>query len=152
MGIAREAKNAGETVQVLISGISDVHSGLTPGEIYFGDSAGDLSTTKSLWRAGMAKSATSILLDSEFFGGVVFANNFRITEASSYEGLIFKNQLSQDILSITEAGDLNVAGYLQLDTVSSAPAAADCDEASEAGRMKVDPSSELLYICVTSME
>ncbi|MCP4668796.1 MAG: hypothetical protein GY849_20860, partial [Deltaproteobacteria bacterium] len=45
---------------------------------------------------------------------------------------------------------LQVTGYVQLDTVSAAPPAADCDEASEEGRMKVDPTSELLYICVSS--
>ena len=78
---------------------------------------------------------------------MVFANNFRITEASSYQGLILKNQLNQEILTVSEAGDLNAGGYVQLDTVSSAPPAADCDEASEEGRMEFDPASDLLYIC-----
>lgn len=44
---------------------------------------------------------------------------------------------------------LHVSGYTQLDLTTGAPPAADCDEASEHGRMKVDPSAGvfLLYIC-----
>ncbi|MCP4603199.1 MAG: hypothetical protein GY847_22240, partial [Proteobacteria bacterium] len=153
VGIARESKTAGQTVPVIISGISDVHSGLTAGETYYSDMAGDLSTSTSARRVGLAVSSSEILLNSDqsnvdqFFGDMIFDNNFRITEASSYEGLILKNQLSQDVLNITEAGDLNVEGYVRLDTVSSAPPAADCDEASEEGRMKFDPISDALYLC-----
>ncbi len=42
---------------------------------------------------------------------------------------------------------LQVNGYIQLDTVSSVPPAADCDAASEEGRMKFDSTSDVLYIC-----
>jgi hypothetical protein len=45
---------------------------------------------------------------------------------------------------------LEVDGYVQLDTLTSAPPAADCDEASERGRMKVDIVNSLLYICTNS--
>jgi hypothetical protein len=45
---------------------------------------------------------------------------------------------------------LEVDGYVQLDTLTSAPPAADCDEASERGRMKVDIVNNLLYICTNS--
>ncbi len=47
----------------------------------------------------------------------------------------------------TPNSKLQVNGYIQLDTVSSAPPAADCDAASEEGRMKFDPTSDVLYIC-----
>ncbi len=44
---------------------------------------------------------------------------------------------------------LQVVGYTQLDLTTGAPPAADCDDASEHGRMKVDASAgvSLLYIC-----
>jgi hypothetical protein len=45
---------------------------------------------------------------------------------------------------------LQVEGYLQLDTLTAAPPAADCDEAAEYGRMKVDVTNSLLYICTAS--
>jgi hypothetical protein len=45
---------------------------------------------------------------------------------------------------------LEVDGYVQLDTLTSAPPATDCDEASERGRMKVDVVNNLLYICTNS--
>jgi len=45
---------------------------------------------------------------------------------------------------------LQVDGYIQLDTLTSAPPAADCDEASERGRMKVDIVNDLLFICTNS--
>lgn len=41
-------------------------------------------------------------------------------------------------------------GYLQLATVTGNPPNADCDEASERGRMQIDPVSETLWICVNS--
>jgi hypothetical protein len=45
---------------------------------------------------------------------------------------------------------LQVGGYVQLDVLSAAPPATDCDEASELGRMKVDVVNDLLYICTNS--
>ncbi len=45
---------------------------------------------------------------------------------------------------------LQVEGYVQLDTLTAAPPAADCDEAVELGRMKVDVANDLLYICTNS--
>ena len=45
---------------------------------------------------------------------------------------------------------LQVEGYIQLDTLTAAPPAADCDEASEWGRMMVDIANNLLYICTNS--
>jgi len=45
---------------------------------------------------------------------------------------------------------LQVMGYVQLDTLTAAPPAADCDAASERGRMKVDIVNNMLYICTNS--
>ncbi len=45
---------------------------------------------------------------------------------------------------------LQVSGYTQLDLTAGAPPAEDCDEASEAGRMKVDPDTDTLWVCMTS--
>ena len=38
-------------------------------------------------------------------------------------------------------------GYIKLDTSSGAPPSGDCNHATEVGRMKVDSSSPILYIC-----
>jgi len=62
IGIANESKTAGETVPVVIGGVSDGHSGLTPGAVYYRDTAGGLTTTANYYRIGMAISATDILL------------------------------------------------------------------------------------------
>lgn len=45
---------------------------------------------------------------------------------------------------------LQVEGYVQLALTPGAPPSADCDEASERGRMKVDSAAGMLYICVDS--
>ncbi|MCP4201729.1 MAG: hypothetical protein GY769_07320 [bacterium] len=47
-------------------------------------------------------------------------------------------------------GDVSVSGYAELALTSGAPLAADCDEGSERGRMKVDNAAGLLYICADS--
>jgi len=38
-------------------------------------------------------------------------------------------------------------GYIKLDTSSGAPPSSHCDNANEVGRMKVDSSSPILYVC-----
>jgi hypothetical protein len=48
------------------------------------------------------------------------------------------------------AGNIDADGYIKLALTSGAPPSADCDEASERGRMKVDSTAGLLYICVDS--
>ena len=45
---------------------------------------------------------------------------------------------------------LQVNGYIQLDTINAIPPAADCDEASERGRMKLDIVNNLCYFCTNS--
>ena len=41
----------------------------------------------------------------------------------------------------------DAAGYARLPVVTGAPPAADCDEESEAGRMKFDTASAVLHVC-----
>lgn len=50
----------------------------------------------------------------------------------------------------TPQSSLQVNGYVQLGLTSTAPPSADCDEATERGRMMVESSSEILYICMDS--
>lgn len=62
IGIAKESKTAGQLVPVIVGGVSDVHSGLTPGKIYYSDESGTLTTTVTAYKVGLALSATEILL------------------------------------------------------------------------------------------
>ena len=65
VGIAKEAATGVQTVTVIIGGVSDVHSGLTPGVVYYSDRAGNLSTDETDYRLGLAISSTEILLNSD---------------------------------------------------------------------------------------
>ena len=68
IGIARESKTEGQSVPVIITGVSDVHWGLTSGEIYYSDTSGGLSATDAYQRIGLAISATELLLDIDTYG------------------------------------------------------------------------------------
>lgn len=48
----------------------------------------------------------------------------------------------------TPKSHLQVNGYIQLALTSGAPPAADCNESTERGRMKVDNAAGVLYICM----
>jgi hypothetical protein len=50
----------------------------------------------------------------------------------------------------TPQSTLQVNGYVQLALTTGAPPAADCDAASEYGRMKVDATGNKLYICTST--
>ncbi|MFC1953618.1 hypothetical protein ACFLWR_05780 [Chloroflexota bacterium] len=65
IGIARETKLAGQTVSIIISGISDLHSGLIPGRVYYIDTSGELTTSTTDSKIGLAVSETEILLSTE---------------------------------------------------------------------------------------
>ena len=63
IGTARQSKAAGESVPVVIGGVSDMHSGLTPGALYYANASGSLTTDVTAYRVGLAISSTEILLD-----------------------------------------------------------------------------------------
>lgn len=44
-------------------------------------------------------------------------------------------------------GEAHFNDYLRLGSTTGAPPTADCDTAAERGRMKVDPASNLIYVC-----
>ncbi|MFC2034500.1 hypothetical protein ACFLUJ_00010 [Chloroflexota bacterium] len=61
VGIAGESGAEGETVTVIIDGVSNVHSGLTPGEVYYATPSGDLTTDLTDYEIGLAISENEIL-------------------------------------------------------------------------------------------
>ena len=65
IGIARESGTAGQTVPVIIGGVSDVHSYLAPGTIYYSDGSGALTTTVTDDKIGLAISENEILLQMQ---------------------------------------------------------------------------------------
>ncbi len=69
---------------------------------------------------------------------------------STVSGSTSALRLTSDAGFVGVGANLVVSGYTQLDLTSGAPPAADCDAASERGRMKVDSAAGLLYICVDS--
>jgi hypothetical protein len=62
IGIAKAAAGEGESVPVIIVGVSDVHSGLVTGETYFAAADGDLTTSVTDCRIGFAVSESELLL------------------------------------------------------------------------------------------
>jgi hypothetical protein len=68
VGFASESKTGGQNLPVIIGGVSDVHSGLIPGEIYYRDLSGNLTTTETNWPIGLAISETELLLDIDIYG------------------------------------------------------------------------------------
>jgi hypothetical protein len=67
VGVARESRPAGEPIRVVIEGISDLHTGLTSGELYYRDTSGNLTTDVTYWPIGLAISSTELLLDLDLY-------------------------------------------------------------------------------------
>ncbi|MBN1866684.1 hypothetical protein JW916_05285 [Candidatus Sumerlaeota bacterium] len=65
LGVADGSASGGSPVSVIVGGVSDNHSGLTPGKYYYAQDDGSLTDTTQNTRVGMAVSATEILLDME---------------------------------------------------------------------------------------
>ena len=65
IGIAGESGTAGQSVPVIIGGVSDVHSGLATGEVYYSDISGNLTITVTDDKIGLAISESEILLSIE---------------------------------------------------------------------------------------
>ena len=64
IGIAKTAGSAGDSVNVILNGISDVHSGLTAGALYYGNTNGSIGTAVTSAILGRAVSTTKIWLRS----------------------------------------------------------------------------------------
>ena len=67
IGIANATKTSGQTVGVIISGVSNVHSGLSTGLIYYSLENGDLTLAVTDVKIGLAISSTEILLATPYF-------------------------------------------------------------------------------------
>jgi hypothetical protein len=63
IGTAKHGAADGETVTVVVEGVSDVHTGLIPGQVYYWQDDGSLGTTHSRFRVGLAMSDAELLLD-----------------------------------------------------------------------------------------
>jgi hypothetical protein len=63
VGTATTEAGDGETVTVIITGVSDVHSGLVPGETYYLQGDGSLGLTPTAYRVGRAISKSELILD-----------------------------------------------------------------------------------------
>jgi hypothetical protein len=63
IGTAKHAAAGGETVTVVVEGVSEVHTGLIPGQVYYWQDDGSLGTTHSRIRVGLAISDAELLLD-----------------------------------------------------------------------------------------
>lgn len=65
LGIANGAGTAGQSVPVILSGVSSNHSGLTPGAFYYARPDGSLTANPTVVGAGQAMSPTELFLDLE---------------------------------------------------------------------------------------
>jgi len=68
VGVAKVPGSAGGSLPVIISGVSDVHTALVPGHIYYSTAAGSLTTEETTWPIGLAISETELLLDIDIYG------------------------------------------------------------------------------------
>ncbi|OGG70479.1 hypothetical protein A3F27_03645 [Candidatus Kaiserbacteria bacterium RIFCSPHIGHO2_12_FULL_53_13] len=151
LGMATGAASAGGTVTIATNGIVSGLSGFTAGSTYYFSGASGLSTTSSSYKVGLALSASSLLLNSgdgagtdQFFGDMIFSNNFRITESQvSPQALIFKNQLNHQILSLDERGDLTLPGVLTAARFQTAGSAFTIAESGNVGIGTENPSAKL---------
>jgi hypothetical protein len=112
-----------------------------PGDIfaYFGGKGYDGSQWPALSTAGISMVATEAYTGTSQGSKIVFLTtpNGSTSKRTS--------------VVITPGGTLKqVNGYTQLALTNGAPPAADCDDAGDLGRMKVEPSVEYLFICVAT--
>ncbi len=124
VGIAKTAGSGNQNVTIIIGGVANIFSGLATDTVYYADTSGNLTTSVTSYRIGLAASSTAIIINgdqnnsNQFFGDMVFANNFRFTESSAEPALLLRNQFNKEVLSVNDAGDLNVTGTLQASSLS----------------------------------
>ncbi|MBI2462621.1 MAG: DUF2190 family protein, partial [Candidatus Spechtbacteria bacterium] len=94
LGIASASKTNGQTVSVIVSGVSAVHSGLAIGAIYYANTDGSLTTSAGNTQIGLAVSSTSILLNT------VRAHNYNFADIAE-EYLVEGEGEPGDIVSIS---------------------------------------------------
>jgi hypothetical protein len=63
IGTAKHGAAGGEKVTVVVEGVSEVHTGLIPGQVYYWQDDGSLGTTHTRFRVGLAMSDAELLLD-----------------------------------------------------------------------------------------
>ena len=81
-------------------------------------------------------------------GGALLINNFGVSTILTIRRTGVGGNVGVGMTDPQSA--LQVSGYTQLDLTTGAPPAADCDQATERGRMKVDSGAGLLYVCADS--
>ncbi len=67
VGIARESQSSGGILPVIISGVSDLHSDLIPGDLYYSTATGTLTSFETPWPVGLAISETELLMDINLY-------------------------------------------------------------------------------------
>lgn len=95
-------------------------------------------------------SHTGVYGSSSNVGGVGVKGNCPNGYGGMFLGLKSYFSGNVGIGTLEPQSALQVNGYTQLALTEGAPPSADCDEASELGRMLVDNAAGLLYICVDS--
>lgn len=116
----------------------------------------NLASEADPFAIGVAGNAT---LATKGIGGVFAGNGWGIvaySESNSADihsgtpasaGLFFNTVSATSAILATGSNAAEFIGYVQLATVTGAPPAVDCNESAEEGRMKFDPTNDVLYIC-----
>jgi len=123
---------------------TDVLKSNTTGNLNTASGSGALSSNTT----GSSNTAIGFVADvlsPNLTNATAIGANAKVGASNS---LVLGNNANVGIGTSTPQSALQVVGgYIQLATVTSAPPAADCNAASEEGRMKFDATSDLLYIC-----
>jgi hypothetical protein len=137
----------------------DMVIGATDGVSYAYENTGAINSAFAIANGNVGIGTTSpgeaLSVDGnlEFVGAQTIdttAGNLTLNAAASTNQLVLDSGGNVGIGTASPGSALAVLGYVQLDLTSGAPASADCDAAAEHGRMKVDASASLLYICMSS--
>ncbi|MBI1744447.1 hypothetical protein HYR54_15470 [Candidatus Acetothermia bacterium] len=139
---------SGPTLAISAVGIGGQHDVGTHKSLYIGTPDSPVPNTSNYGVPGIVDLGTFSAV-ANYWGGT--RPSIRYTALSHLfrvDGSSGQNNEGTDALVIDSSGNVEVTGYFKAGSTSGAPPAADCDEASERGRMKVDSAAGLLYICV----